>query len=233
MLKNPNQLTKPQPLPFTKIKTMKKTLLLTLITIGLFSCEKLTFKKADTNFTETCIEINSLTIVQTPKGNYELLNDGQHFLYFGNFEEAAKTKDLMEFYQVAEHCTCGTGIYTEKNGESSINNDLMMYHKTSDGLGIGNEEYNSYQNSNEDCLPFDPERVVAKKRLNGEWYLVEAGNHLMFHFGKDKEACYNALKAIKKYKYNQSCFVGRPMASFAYLKRYREDFESYQGQREE
>ena len=194
-----------------------------------FSCEKLNFKKADTNFTENCIDIGELELAQNSDGEWELLNDGQFLKGFPNYEEAVKTKDLMEFYQVSKECSCGWDAPMEfdTHGNLDLKSSLVTYHLTNDGLGIGNEEYNSYSNEYEDCLPFNPDKLVAKQRMNGDWYLIEKPGHLMFHFGKDKEACFNTLKAIKKYKYNQSCFVGRPYPSFQYLKRQRDDFPSY------
>ena len=38
----------------------------------------------------------------------------------------------------------------------------MQYHFSSDSTGIGNKELNSYDNSSEDCLPFDPEKLGKK-----------------------------------------------------------------------
>ena len=40
----------------------------------------------------------------------------------------------------------------------------------------------------------------------------------MFGFGKNEEECIKALSVIKKYDFNQSCFVGRANPSFSYLK---------------
>jgi len=213
---------------------MKYTIISVVTVILLFSCEKLTFKKAGTDFTENCIDIGELEVQQGAEGNWELLNDGQFLKDFPTNEEALKTKDLMEFYQVSKECSCGWDAPSEfdAHGNLDLKSSLVTYHLTNDGLGIGNEEYNSYSNEFEDCLSFDPEKIVAKQRMNGDWYLIEKPGHLMFHYGKDKEACLNTLKAIKKYKYNQSCFVGRPYASFQYLKRQRDDFPSYRPERQ-
>lgn len=209
---------------------MKYTFLSIATAFIFFSCEKLTFKKADTEFTENCVEIGALEIEQNSNGEWEILNDGVLFKTFPNIEEAYKTLDLLEFYEVKKECSCGWDAPKEFNdkGNLDLKSSLVTYHLTSDGLGIGNEEFNSYSNENEDCLPFDPNQLVAKQRANGDWYLIEKPGHLMFHFGQDKEACMNTLKAIKKYGYNQSCFVGRPYPSFQYLKRQRDDFPSYQ-----
>ena len=123
-------------------------------------------------------------------------------------EEAETTKLILEHYQTKYLCNCGARFYTNSAGEENPLANIMLYQLTMDNSGIGNNEINSYSNP------------------NGDWYLIEKPGHSMFGFGKNKEACLKALGAIKKYGFNQSCFVGRANASFSYLKRYREDIDS-------
>ena len=145
---------------------------------------------------------------------------------FPNFEEALKTKIVLEHYQTKFICKCGEGYYTNSIGEENTNALIMQYQLSTDSSGIGNKEINSYNNSSEDCLPFDPEKLVARRSLDGNWYLIEKPGHSMFGFGKNEEECVKALSVIKKYGFNQSCFVGRANPSFSYLKRYREDIDT-------
>jgi len=67
----------------------------------------------------------------------------------------------------------------------------------------------------DDCIGFNPRRATVKK-INGRWKIVD-GSHWMFDFGKKKNEAIKSLKIIKYYKMNQSCFIGRPKASFKYL----------------
>jgi hypothetical protein len=67
----------------------------------------------------------------------------------------------------------------------------------------------------EDCLSFNPATTTVRN-INGRWTIVD-GNHLMFSFGDRKLEALKALKVIKYYRMNQSCFVGRPDPSFRYL----------------
>jgi hypothetical protein len=67
----------------------------------------------------------------------------------------------------------------------------------------------------EDCMPFNPATTTVRN-INGRWTIVD-GNHLMFSFGDKKLEALKALKVIKYYRMNQSCFVGRPDPSFRYL----------------
>ncbi len=68
----------------------------------------------------------------------------------------------------------------------------------------------------EDCVGFNPRTArVAKK--SGHWKIVD-GNHWMFDFGNNKAEAVKALKIIKHYGMTKSCFVGRPNASFQYMR---------------
>lgn len=67
----------------------------------------------------------------------------------------------------------------------------------------------------EDCISFNPNTTTVKN-INGSWKIVD-GNQWMFDFGNKKNEAYRALKIIKHYKMNRSCFVGRPDPSFLYM----------------
>ncbi|MCK5056423.1 MAG: hypothetical protein KAT34_07205 [Candidatus Aminicenantes bacterium] len=68
---------------------------------------------------------------------------------------------------------------------------------------------------NEDCISFNPGNIQVKQ-IKGRWKIVE-GSHWMFDFGSDEGEAREAYNIIKHYRMNQSCFVGRPNASFQYL----------------
>jgi hypothetical protein len=67
----------------------------------------------------------------------------------------------------------------------------------------------------EDCISFNPKsaNVVHAK---GRWKIAD-GSHWMFDFGKNKKEADKALSIIKRYRMNQSCFVGRPDPSLQYM----------------
>ncbi|TLU83450.1 MAG: hypothetical protein FDX30_10490 [Chlorobium sp.] len=67
----------------------------------------------------------------------------------------------------------------------------------------------------EDCLSFNP-ATASVRNIDGRWTIVD-GNHLMFNFGDKRMEALQALKIIKYYRMNSSCFVGRPDPSFQYL----------------
>ncbi len=67
----------------------------------------------------------------------------------------------------------------------------------------------------EDCISFNP-KTATVKNMGGRWKIVD-GSHLMFDFeGKENDAR-KALNIIKRYRMNQSCFVGRPGPSLQYM----------------
>tara|TARA_B100001758_G_scaffold228363_1_gene222472 strand:- start:112 stop:786 length:675 start_codon:yes stop_codon:yes gene_type:complete len=201
-------------------------LLIIAVVFSMFSCDKTTYKNASLLVEDNCIVIGSLTIEKNTNDVWELKNNDEHLYYYPNFEEAKNTKAILDHYQTTQVCICGDGSYTNSDGEEIRINNIMQYQLTEDYTGIGNNEMNSYQNPVEDCLPFNPEKLVARKSLDGKWYLIERPGHSMFSFGNDEDACKKALSVIKKYEFNQSCFVGRANASFNYLKRYREDIDT-------
>lgn len=65
----------------------------------------------------------------------------------------------------------------------------------------------------EDCVSFEPATAVSN--IDGRWKIVD-GSHWLFDFG-DKRV--EALKIIKYFRMDSSCFVGRPDVSFKYLRK--------------
>ncbi|NTV59675.1 MAG: hypothetical protein HGA77_00005, partial [Chlorobiaceae bacterium] len=69
----------------------------------------------------------------------------------------------------------------------------------------------------EDALAFNP-NTIELKEFAGRWKIVD-GSHWMFDFGANKGEALTAYNIIKKYGFRYSCFVGRPNASFIYLRK--------------
>ncbi len=67
----------------------------------------------------------------------------------------------------------------------------------------------------EDCLSFNPVTATVKN-VGGRWTIVD-GNHLMFSFGDKQAEALEALKVIRHYRMDRTCFIGRPDPSFKYL----------------
>jgi hypothetical protein len=71
----------------------------------------------------------------------------------------------------------------------------------------------------EDCIPFDPAHLAVVD-VGGRWKVAE-GAHWLLDFGPGHGNAVAALHFIRKYRFNQICFVGRPDPSMTYFKRRR------------
>ncbi|MBN2516571.1 MAG: histidine phosphatase family protein [Deltaproteobacteria bacterium] len=69
----------------------------------------------------------------------------------------------------------------------------------------------------EDCVSFNPDKVQIKL-INKSWKIIE-GSHWIMDFGLKSNEAAQALQIIKKYGYNQICFVGRPKPSMTYFRK--------------
>ena len=71
------------------------------------------------------------------------------------------------------------------------------------------------QSVEEDCISFNPNNAGVAL-AQGRWKIAD-GSHWMFDFGNKKNEADRALRIIKHYRMNQSCFVGRPDPSLQYM----------------
>ncbi len=69
---------------------------------------------------------------------------------------------------------------------------------------------------NEDCIGFSAQNAQVR-RINGRWKIVDGG-HWMFDFGNKRNEARKALRVIKHYRLNKTCYVGRPGPSLTYMK---------------
>lgn len=99
-------------------------------------------------------------------------------------------------------------------------NVLVATHKTG-GFGgsrwarVGYTPSSPPPTVQEDCVSFSPGNARVA-RLKGRWKIVD-GSHWLFDFGEKQSEARQALRIIKHYGMNQSCFVGRPDPSFPYM----------------
>lgn len=68
----------------------------------------------------------------------------------------------------------------------------------------------------EDCLGFDPAKVQAKK-VEGSWKIVE-NSHWVLDFDQNAGEARQALRIIKKYRFGNQCFIGRPGPAMTYFR---------------
>jgi hypothetical protein len=69
----------------------------------------------------------------------------------------------------------------------------------------------------EDAIAFDPDHL-AVVNIAGRWKVVE-GTHWLLDFGPGEGNAVAALHFLRKYGFNELCFIGRPGPSMTYFKK--------------
>ena len=149
---------------------------------------------------EDCVSFNPATIkVSQLQGNWKVAYGEKWLLDFGMKKaEADKTLAIIKHYNMDKSCFVG-------RPQASFHY-MLISGASPAGPFAG-----------EDCVPFNPSAIVVKQ-VQGDWKIVD-GSHWMFSFyGKKKEA-EQALAIIRKHGFTHSCFVGRPGASFTYMRK--------------
>ena len=133
------------------------------------------------------------------EGNHWLIDTG------ASKAEADRIVEIIKHYKLASMCFVGRPTC----GDVSP----MMYWLTDAGAGP------SGSLPGEDCLAFDPTKLAVID-VGGRWKVAE-GAHWLLDFGPGHGNAVAALHFIRKYGFNEMCFVGRPGPSMTYFKRQR------------
>ena len=149
---------------------------------------------------EDCISFNPQTAtVKKINGSWKIV-DGNHWMFdFGNKKnEAYRSLKIIKHYGMNQSCFVG-------RPDPSFQYMLVSGQAPQGGI------------PGEDCIGFNP-NTIEVKNINGRWKIVD-GDHWMFDFGNKKAEAEKAFAIIKKYGFNRTCYVGRPNASFQYLRK--------------
>lgn len=148
---------------------------------------------------EKCISLNpTFSKVEFVQGRWVISDGGTILFDFDrNKTEADQALKIIKYYRMDSFCRLN-------QAES-----LMTYLLVNEQAPIG-------KMVEEDCIVFDPGRLKVKEVGDG-WRLVD-NNQWVFEFGDDIQAAKKSLELIRKYRFNRSCFVGRPEPSFQYLR---------------
>lgn len=133
------------------------------------------------------------------EGNHWMIDTG------ASKAEADRIVEIVKHYKLNSMCfvgrpTCGDVA-------------PMMYWLTDSGAAP------SGSLAGEDCIVFDPTKL-AVIGAGGRWKVAE-GAHWLLDFGPGHGNAVAALHFIRKYRFNEMCFVGRPGPSMTYFKRRR------------
>ncbi len=149
---------------------------------------------------EDCVSFNPQTAqVKKINGRWKIV-DGSHWVL--DFE--SKKAEAEKALQIIRHYGMNRSCYVGRPDPS------FTYLLVSGSAPAGSF-------AGEDCVAFNPATIEVKK-INGRWKIVD-GSHWMFDFGSKKAEADKAYAIIKKYGFRYSCFVGRPDASFSYLRK--------------
>lgn len=152
---------------------------------------------------EDCVSFNPMTAqVKNVSGDWKIV-DGNHLMFsFGTkVTEARRALQIIKTYRMNRSCFVG------RPGPS------FWYLLT-----LGNQPPRGNRLQGEDCIKFNPVQTEVKFfPQSNSWKMVQ-GNMWMEDFGTKKAEALQALQIVKKYRFNQQCFVGRPGPSFRYWK---------------
>lgn len=133
--------------------------------------------------------------------------EGSHWLIDtgGIKAEADRILEVINHYKLASMCFVGRPAC----GDATP----MMYWLTDSGAAP------SGSLAGEDCIAFDPAKLAVIE-VGGRWKVAE-GAHWLLDFGPGHGNAVAALHFIRKHRFNEMCFVGRPGPSMTYFKRRR------------
>jgi hypothetical protein len=149
---------------------------------------------------EDCVSFNPRTATAAQiKGTWKIV-DGRHWLFdFGRHrKEADQALRIIKYYGMNQSCFVGRP------------QPSFQYLLVSGNAPVGSTPV-------EDCVAFNPQTTTVQQ-IKGRWKIVD-GSHWLFDFGSNKPEAMMALEIIKRYGFTHSCFVGRPNASFTYLRK--------------
>lgn len=140
------------------------------------------------------------------EGNHWMIDTG------GSKAEADRVLQIIKHYKLGSMCF----VARPRCGDVRP----MMYWLTDAGAAP------SGTLAGEDCIPFDPDHLAVIE-VGGRWKVAE-GAHWLLDFGPGHGNAVAALHFIRKHRFNEMCFVGRPDPSMTYFKRRRGRFDRFE-----
>lgn len=153
---------------------------------------------------EDRIPFNRANVAAVQAGGRWKVAEGNHWMLdTGSSQwEAQRAVEIINHYGLASLCFVGR---PRCGGVSP-----MMYWLTDSGGAP------SGTLPGEDCLGFDRSNLAVVE-IGGRWKVVE-GTHWLLDFGPGQGNAIAALHFIRKHRFDEICFVGRPDPSMTYFK---------------
>ena len=148
---------------------------------------------------------NNLSVAQFG-GRWKVVEGNHWMIDTGTSKaEADRIVEIIKHYKLASMCFVGRPRCGDVN-------PLMYWLTDSGSAPVGSL-------SDEDCISFDPSKLAVIE-VGGRWKVAE-GAHWLLDFGPGHGNAVAALHFIRKHRFNEMCFVGRPDPSMTYFKRRR------------
>lgn len=139
-------------------------------------------------------------------GRWKLVEGGHWLIDTGSSKaEADRILEIIKHYKLGSMCFVGRPACGDVTP--------MMYWLNDTGAAP------SGSLAGEDCIAFDPTQLAVIE-VGGRWKVAE-GAHWLLDFGPGHGNAVAALHFIRKHRFNEMCFVGRPGPSMTYFKRRR------------
>jgi hypothetical protein len=153
---------------------------------------------------EDRIPFNRANVAAVQVGGRWKVAEGNHWMLdTGSSQgEAQRAVDIINHYKLASMCFVGR----PRCGDVTP----MMYWLNDAGRAP------SGQLAGEDCIAFDRSNLAVVE-IGGRWKVVE-GTHWLLDFGPGQGNAIAALHFIRKHRFDEICFVGRPDPSMTYFK---------------
>ena len=147
---------------------------------------------------QDCLKFNPAKVSIRKEGRQYLMTDGRSRMkMFPNKQEAMQALNTIRHYRFDSHCFIG-------RPDPSLEYWLVNNRAPRGSL------------AHEDCLSFNPANLKITKAGNS--WLMSDGSHRM-HVFPNREEADQALGIIKKYGFDQTCYIGRPDPSMTYFRR--------------
>lgn len=135
--------------------------------------------------------------IRAETGRYLMTDGRSRMKIFPNRQEASQALRTIRRYGMDQHCFVGRP------------DPSMEYWPVQGRAPAGSMQ-------REDCIAFDPRRLRLKK--DGSQWLLTDGRSRMRIFPNRREA-EQALSIIRRYQFNQTCYIGRPDPSMTYFRK--------------
>jgi hypothetical protein len=137
-------------------------------------------------------------------GRWKVVEGGSHWM----LDTGSSQWEGQRAVEIINHCKLASMCFVGRPRCGSVN--PMMYWLNDAGRAP------SGQLVGEDCLPFDRGNLAVVE-VGGRWKIVD-GTHWLLDFGSGEGNARAALHFIRKHRFDQICFVGRPDPSMTYFK---------------